>query len=80
MPRDSLAQLGDDTLLGLYATGDPFAAHLLMDRLLPPTLRYAARILADRAEAEDVAQEAMLRLWRIAPDWRNGVAQPRTWL
>ncbi len=80
MPRDSLAQLGDDTLLGLYATGDPFAAHLLMDRLLPPTLRYAARILADRAEAEDVAQEAMLRLWRIAPDWRNGEAQPRTWL
>ena len=51
-----------------------------MDRLLPPTLRYAARILADRAEAEDVAQEAMLRLWRIAPDWRNGEAQPRTWL
>ncbi len=80
MPRDSLAQLGDDALMGLYAAGDPFAAHLLMDRLLPPTLRYAARVLADRAEAEDVAQEAMLRLWRIAPDWRSGEAQPRTWL
>ena len=80
MPRDSLAQLGDDALMGLYAAGDPFAAHLLMDRLLPPTLRSAARVLADRAEAEDVAQEAMLRLWRIAPDWRSGEAQPRTWL
>jgi RNA polymerase sigma factor (sigma-70 family) len=34
----------------------------------------------DRAEAEDVAQEAMLRLWRIAPEWRSGEAKVSTWL
>jgi RNA polymerase sigma-70 factor (ECF subfamily) len=34
----------------------------------------------DRAEAEDVSQEAMLRLWRIAPDWRQGEAKVSTWL
>ena len=37
-------------------------------------------MLRDRAEAEDVAQEAMLRLWRIAPEWRQGEAKVSTWL
>src|SRR5690606_28131104 len=34
----------------------------------------------DRAEAEDVAQEAMLRLWRIAGEWRQGEAKVTSWL
>ncbi len=80
MARLTLAEVGDDALLILYANGDAAAARLLMDRLLPGTLRYATRVLGDRAEAEDVAQEAMLRLWRIAKDWRPGEAQPKTWL
>ncbi len=80
MPRDTLADLGDDTLLVLYANGDPDAARLLMQRLLPRVLRYASRLLSDRAEAEDVAQDAMLRLWRVAPVWRAGEAQVSTWL
>jgi len=32
------------------------------------------------ATSEDVAQEAMIRLWKIAPDWRGGEAQGSTWL
>jgi len=43
-------------------------------------LRVAQRMLNDAAEAEDVAQEAMLRLWRMAPDWQSGVARVSTWL
>jgi RNA polymerase sigma-70 factor (ECF subfamily) len=43
-------------------------------------LAYAARLLSgDRAEAEDVAQETMLRLWKIAPDWRQGETKVTTW-
>lgn len=80
MVRDTLAELGDESLLVLYANGDPDAARLLMHRLLPRVLGYATRLLSDRAEAEDVAQEAMVRLWRIAPDWRAGEAQVVTWL
>jgi RNA polymerase sigma-70 factor (ECF subfamily) len=65
----------------LFANGDPGAARVLADRLLPRALRHAARVLGDRAEAEDVAQEAMMRLWRAAPDWRqDGPAVPATWL
>ncbi len=71
----------DDALLVLYANGDPGAARELAGRLVPRITGYAARLLGgDRAEAEDVAQEAMLRLWRMAPDWRQGEAQVATWL
>lgn len=72
---------GDAALLARYARGDASAARELAGRHLPRLLSYAARMLqGDRAEAEDVAQEAMLRLWRIAPDWREGEAQVGTWL
>lgn len=79
MARDSLDEIADEDLLVLFAHGDPAAAGLLMNRLAPGILRYAGRVLADHAEAEDVTQETMLRLWRAAPDWRRGEAQPRTW-
>lgn len=80
MPFDSLTSTPDEALLVLYANGDPQAARELADRLLPRVLAYAARMLGDRTEAEDVAQEAMLRLWRIAADWRQGEAKVTTWL
>lgn len=84
MPRDTAAgQAGDvtdDDLLAAYAAGDPAAARALTLRLTPRVLGYATRLLSDRAEAEDVAQEAMLRLWRMAPGWRRGEAQVTTWL
>lgn len=80
MPRDSLADVSDETLLILYANGDKTAARVLVGRLAPRVLSFVTRILADRAEAEDVAQEALLKLWRIAPEWRTGEAQVSTWL
>lgn len=81
MALDALATASDEALLVLYANGDPQAARVLTARFAPRVLGYAARLLSgDRAEAEDVAQEAMLRLWRIARDWRQGEAQVSTWL
>ncbi|WP_370284475.1 RNA polymerase sigma factor [Pseudooceanicola nanhaiensis] len=80
MAFDALSELEDDALLVLYANGDRDAARLLTARLAPRLLGHAQRLLGDRAEAEDVVQEAMLRLWRIAPDWRPGEAKVTTWL
>jgi RNA polymerase sigma-70 factor (ECF subfamily) len=75
------AALPDGALMGLFAKGDRGAAQVLTGRLLPRALGHAARVLGDRAEAEDVAQEAMLRLWRAAAHWQqDGPAQPATWL
>ncbi|MCB5409864.1 RNA polymerase sigma factor [Pseudogemmobacter faecipullorum] len=81
MARDMQNEPDDAALLALYGSGDPQAARLLAARLLPRVLGFATRMLGgDRAEAEDVAQEAMLRLWRAAPGWRSGEAQVSTWL
>ncbi|MCA3451351.1 MAG: RNA polymerase sigma factor [Rhodobacter sp.] len=77
---DALSDVSDEALLVLYANGDPWAARALTLRLTPRLLGFAAWMLADRTEAEDVTQEAMLRLWRMAPDWRQGEAKVATWL
>ena len=70
----------DSVLLSKFALGDQGAARALTDRLMPGVLRQAWRILGDEAEAEDVAQDAMLRLWRQAGEWREGEAKISTWL
>jgi len=70
----------DAALLVAYANGDGAAAGQLTERLLPRVLGQAYRMLRDRAEAEDVAQEAMIRLWKIAPDWQQDKAKISTWM
>ena len=76
---DTEAQM-DAALLVAYANGDKTAAATLAQRLLPRVLGQAYRMLQDRAEAEDVAQDAMIRLWKIAPEWQQDRAKVSTWL
>ncbi|MEM6594994.1 MAG: RNA polymerase sigma factor [Pseudomonadota bacterium] len=80
MAFDQSAEPDDAALLVLYANGDPHAAAELTARLTPRLLRFCNRMLRDLAEAEDVVQEAMLRLWKVAPDWQAGQAKPSTWV
>ena len=61
------------------AGGDERAFQLLSRRHLPAMLGLARRILGNAAEAEDVAQEAFMRVWTHAPRWQP-LAQFRTWL
>jgi RNA polymerase sigma-70 factor (ECF subfamily) len=76
-----MSDLSDEALLAAYARGDAAAARALTMRLSPRVLAHAYRLLGgDRAEAEDVTQEALMRLWRTAPDWRAGEAKVTTWL
>ncbi|MEX1236443.1 MAG: RNA polymerase sigma factor [Roseovarius sp.] len=70
----------DEALMAAYADGDLAAAAPLAERHAPRVLAVALRMLNDMAEAEDVTQEALLRLWRVAPDWEAGRAQVSTWL
>lgn len=80
MQQDVTEQSEQSMLLARFVRGDMMAAAILTDLIAPRVLRYAARMLGDRTEAEDVTQEAMLRLWRIAPDWQHGLAEPSTWV
>ena len=70
----------DEELLARVAQGDPAAVRALVARKLPRLLALAQRMLGDRTEAEDVAQDAFLRVWRQAPSWRPGGARFDTWL
>ncbi len=70
----------DDALLAQYVAGDRHAARHLTERLGPRLISYCRRLLGDAAEAEDVAQEAMLRLWKMAPGWQPGAAKLSTWV
>lgn len=80
MALDALSEASDEALLVLYGNGDPQAARSLTLRFAPLAYRVAYRMLGDAAEAEDLSQEAMLRLWKIAPEWRQGEARVSTWI
>ncbi len=80
MALDTQSAESDADLLARFAEGDQSAARALTARHLPRVFAHACRLLQDRAEAEDVAQEAMLKLWKMAPAWRTGDARLSTWL
>jgi RNA polymerase sigma-70 factor (ECF subfamily) len=74
------ARDADAALLARYAAGEVAAARILSARLAPRAYAHAYRVLGDAAEAEDVTQDAMVRLWKQAPHWDAGRAQAATWL
>jgi RNA polymerase sigma-70 factor (ECF subfamily) len=70
----------DDALMERVALRDAAALRLLADRHAALPWRIAFRMLADRAEAEDVAQEALLRLWQTGTNWKPGGSGVAAWL
>ena len=59
---------------------DASAFRALVERHLPTLLGVARRMLRDDAEAEDVAQEALIKLWQAAGSLELGAAGARPWL
>lgn len=70
----------DAELVRRAGAGDHAACAALVQRHLVRVHRLAFRLLGNRADAEDVAQEAFLRVWTEAPRWRPGAARFATWL
>jgi RNA polymerase sigma-70 factor, ECF subfamily len=68
----------DEALMARIARGDERAFRTLSSRHASAMLGVARRILGNAADAEDVVQEAMLRVWTHAPRWQP-LAQFRTW-
>ncbi len=69
----------DAALVARVGSGDSAACRSLMDAHLGRIHGFAWRMLGDAGDAEDVAQEAFLRLWRQAGKWR-AEARVGTWL
>jgi RNA polymerase sigma-70 factor (ECF subfamily) len=81
LPRPGPQENEDETaLLARVAAGEAEAFRGLVDRHLPTVLAVARRMLKDDAEAEDVAQETLLRLWRNAAGLELGPHGVRPWL
>ncbi|MFH0133019.1 RNA polymerase sigma factor [Variovorax sp. VaC1] len=70
----------DEDLLQRLGRNEPQAARELVARKLPRLLALAQRLLGRRGEAEEVTQEAFVRIWKQAPKWRRGEAHFDTWL
>jgi RNA polymerase sigma factor (sigma-70 family) len=70
----------DSALIARVGKQEPGAVREIVSRKLPRIVALASRMLGDRDEADDVAQEAFLRIWKIAPRWRTGEARFDTWL
>lgn len=64
------ATLDDRTIVDAVLAGDRNAYRVLVDREGPAVVAACARILGDRAEAEDVAQEAFVIAYRSLGTWR----------
>jgi len=80
----SMDEARDDAqLMSRIAAGDQRALQALMQRHLGRTVRLAARVLGSTAAAEDVAQDAFIRVWKHADRWQDpdeAGAKFSTWL
>src|SRR5207249_8091241 len=70
----------DEALMLHAGTGDRAACEKLVERHLGRIVTFARRTLANKGDAEDVAQEVFLRVWSAAPRWKAGSARFTTWL
>lgn len=70
----------DGDLVRRVGEGDRAAVEALVAAKLPRMMALARRLLGDPAEAEDVAQEVFVRVWRHAARWRPGEARFDTWM
>ncbi len=61
------------------AQGDECAFRCLMGRHAAKTFALTRRMLMNDADAEEIVQEAMIRVWVNAPRW-HATAAFRTWL
>lgn len=73
-------ELSDEELMYCYACGDERAFEIIVSRYTQRLFRFARRLLGDAETAEDVVQEAFLRVHLHAGRYKYGVARFSTWI
>jgi RNA polymerase sigma-70 factor (ECF subfamily) len=71
---------GPDELLRLVARGDERAFSALYETLAPRVYGLARRVLRDPAQAEEVAQEALVEVWRTASRFDPAKGSATAWV
>jgi len=66
-------------LLQQIRSGDARAFEYIVEKYFQPAWRVAVRILRNDAEAEDVAQEVLLKIWKNPPELKPG-ASLKAWI
>lgn len=80
-PLDTVeVQDEDKELLDRLATGDEVAFRSLVERHVDRAYAIALRIVGSSADAEDVVQDTMLKVWTHRGRWQHGRAKFSTWL
>ena len=72
--------LADEDLISLVQARDPEAFAALYDRHSRAAYSLAYRMMGEKQAAEDIVQDAFLKLWRAADSYRAERASVRTWL
>ena len=72
--------LADEDLISLVQGSDPEAFAALYDRHARAAYSLAYRMMGQRQAAEDIVQDAFLKLWRAAGSYRAERGSVRTWL
>jgi RNA polymerase sigma-70 factor (ECF subfamily) len=70
----------DEDLMPLVESGDAEAFATLYDRHGRAAYSLAYRMMGEKQEAEDVVQEAFIKVWRSAGGYRVGRGSVRTWI
>jgi RNA polymerase sigma factor (sigma-70 family) len=70
----------DDALMARVLRRDAAAFRVVVDGHARTLHRIAYRMIGDATEAEDLAQEALTRLWQHAGRWQAGGAGIGAWL
>jgi RNA polymerase sigma-70 factor, ECF subfamily len=72
--------LGDEDLISLIEASDADAFAALYDRHSRVAFSLAYRMMGDRQAAEDLTQDAFLKVWRGAGSYRAERGSVRTWV
>ena len=73
-------ELSDEELMYCYVSGEVRAFDIIVSRYTQRLFRFAFRLLGDAQMAEDVVQEAFLRVHVHANRYKYGVAKFSTWI